>query len=216
MVLNGFMPFKGVEGEELEEIKGTFIRENYLWLVNGLKPDTVAIDICAYIGDVSVYLAMQPNIKQVLAYEAYPEIFEKLENNVRLSPRSEKIKALNQGIGRPGSDYTVMLSAKKKKDFELLEASKKGKPVKITDLNAAIKEANSDKIIVKMNCGGGEFFILDSGLDLSSVYKMQVLVYLKIGNINTLQSLLTDVYGFKTDIKPEMLPETEWLYAWRE
>ena len=44
-----------------------FMKQAYKWLYDRIVKDTVLIDIGAMIGDTSVYFAMNPNVKKVIA-----------------------------------------------------------------------------------------------------------------------------------------------------
>ena len=41
--------------------------------IQGLRPDTIAIDIGAFIGETAIYLAMQERISKVYSYELMPD-----------------------------------------------------------------------------------------------------------------------------------------------
>ncbi|MEM3181140.1 MAG: FkbM family methyltransferase [Candidatus Micrarchaeaceae archaeon] len=214
MSIRDILPFeKGIEKEKFEILASTFIKEDYFWLVSDLKPNTTAIDIGAYIGDTALYFAMQNMIKQVLAYEPYPKTFKELAENIKNSKRKDKIKIFNQAVGKPGSNYKIAVNESTEEAYESLSEGGK-QEITVLGLDRILEEAHADNLIIKMNCEGGETFIIDSGLDLKNVYKMQILVYTQFSSMRTLQQIL-NAYGFQTRMEPKKLPDLEWLYAWR-
>lgn len=210
-------------------LKETFIQEQYAWLVENLKPDTVAVDIGANIGDSAIYLAMNPNIKEVWAFEPYPGTFERLRQNIGQSIRKDKIKIFNEAIGEPGADYWINISSDDSDSFKGVLKKGKGKKVHVAGLDKILNHINSSKAIVKMDCEGYEFKILDKGLDLSKVYKMQIEVhsskYLGDNGYELLKNLkeiddsklidFLDEKGFSVDIKRKADATAFWIYAWK-
>ena len=190
----------------------TFIQEQYYWLVQNLKPNTVAIDVGANIGDSAIYLAMQPNIKEVWAYEPYPNIYKRLQENISKSVRKDKIKIFNQAVSKPHSDYTFHISDEgvAKADSPLKEG--KGQEIRAIGLDKIIEQIGNKDIIIKMDCEGGEFYILDKGLDLSKVYRMQIEVHKEFGSGEALADILKG-YGFKVRTDKGFIDKVEWLYA---
>ncbi|MGC8588938.1 MAG: FkbM family methyltransferase [Hydrogenobaculum sp.] len=193
-------------------LKETFMQEQYAWLVKDLKPDTIAIDVGANIGDSAIYLAMQPNIKEVWAYEPYPNIYKRLEENISQSIRKDKIKIFNQAVSKPHSDYLFHINEEEiaKADSPLKQG--KGREIRAIGLDKIIEQIKGDNIIIKMDCEGGEFYILDKGLDLSRVYKMQIEVHKEFGSPENLEAILKG-YGFKTKLDEGFVDKVMWLYA---
>lgn len=191
----------------------TFLEEQYYWLVEELRPDTIAIDVGANMGDSAIYFAMQPDIAKVYAYEPYPNLYEKLKSYTDKSIRKSKIEIFNMAVSKPNSDYSFNIKDTiASADTPLMEGN--GKSIHAVGLDKIINQIDGNSpIIIKMDCEGGEFVILNKGLDLSKVYRMQIEVHEKLGNITSLEAILND-YGFKTKTGKEAT-DMLWLYAWK-
>ncbi|MGC8676290.1 MAG: FkbM family methyltransferase [Candidatus Micrarchaeia archaeon] len=213
MALSDLLFGRGPSKSLAEILSSTFLEEDYFWLASGLKPNTVVLDIGAYVGDTAIYFAMQDNVSEVRAYEPYPAVFETLRQNVEKSRRKAKIKLFNNAIGKPGSDYAITLSESAYAADEALVQGK-GRQVRVIGMDKALGDIQGNSVAVKINVDGGEFFVIDEKLDLGKVYKMQICVYPKFGNASVLEDLLKNK-GFKTSKEPKHLPDQAWLYAWR-
>jgi FkbM family methyltransferase len=148
-----------------------FIGQTYRWLLADLKPNTTAIDIGAYKGETAIYLAMSENVKKVIAIEPSLSAYITAKKQVKQSHFDGKIKLINNAVtkeGRKTSDATAPDSS--------LYKAKTGefgrKSIKLEDL---IKEAGSNRIIIKCDVEGAEAEIFDCSADaLKGVYKMQI------------------------------------------
>jgi len=63
-------------------MRETFFDEQYRWLMQRLKPHTIAIDMGAQIGDSAIYM-LQHGIKRIVCYEPEKVTFRLLEENLR-------------------------------------------------------------------------------------------------------------------------------------
>lgn len=82
-----------------------FFDQSYYWLWKMAKPNTILLDIGAFIGDTASYFAMHDNIDRILAYEPHEKTFMKLEGNISKLPRDlkQKINIYNKALmGRNG------------------------------------------------------------------------------------------------------------------
>lgn len=157
-------------------MKETFIEDQYRWLVTGIKPNTVVLDIGANVGDSTVYLARCQNVKKVYAYEPYPILFQEAKRNCALSRLSDKIILRNAGI----SNFDGNLHIPK---FEPANAGSKlkifksGMRVKIYSINTVlnyIRGLTTHEIIIKSDCEGEEYKIFGQNIDLRNVKRMQI------------------------------------------
>lgn len=146
----------------------TFIAQEYKKLYDAIKPDTILLDIGAYIGDTAIYFAMNPNVKRVYSYEPIPKTFEEAKGNISCSSLGYKIFLSNAGIG--GNNHQVHIE----KEYvgtnvtNLKDAiSEKGKAVRVLSLNHILR--NKHRVAIKCDCEGSEQYIFDKA-DLRNVY----------------------------------------------
>ena len=212
MAVSNLFPFRHIERDLLDTFTNTFVYEDYLWLVSGIKPDTTVIDIGAYVGDTTLYFAMQPNVKEVWAFEPYKSNFEKLKENVNKSPRKDKIKLFNIAIGKPGSNYKLKIKDIKTEAYAPLELGN-GEEIEVLGLDTLLEKV-SGNVALKINCDGCEFFALECCVDFSKVYRMQILVYNSFGPTSIEKQTMV-MAGFKKQVVPSRIKDATWLYAWK-
>jgi len=154
---------------------------------------------------------MQSNVKEVLAYEPYPNLFEKASNNISQSIRRNKIYLFNKAIVEPKSDYTFNIKDTIATASSSLEVGK-GKSIQAIGLDKVLERINNNNIILKIDCEGGEFKIIRKGLDLSKVSKMQIETHDKYGKAEAISEILKS-YGFTVRITEGMAQDIKWVYA---
>jgi len=195
----------------------TFIDQNYKWLCANLKPDTVAIDIGANIGDSAIYLAMHNEIKKVIAFEPFPSLYSQAMENVKRAGFSDKVQLNNKGVGGAKNKihipkgytadvYSSAARYKKRSDNEGIE---------ITTLDDLLGSIKSKNIIIKCDCEGDEERIFNGHNKLGNVYKMQIEYH---GGPKDLPDRIRK-QGFKVELErvEEDLRRGEcgWIYASR-
>ena len=148
----------------------TFIGQQYKWLVTDLRPKTVAIDIGAFIGDSAIYLAMFDKIKEIHAYEPFPETYKRAAQNISLSGFGYKIKLYNEGVSN--KQCYMKLSESSQVMTPRAKNSLLGKRIRIEALNNLLKGKNN--VIIKCDCEGEEHKIFSNGTNLDNVYKIQM------------------------------------------
>ena len=79
-----------------------FVEQQYLWLFNRIKPKTIVIDIGGYMGDSSIYFAMNSNVSSVLAFEPSPILYYTAVQHLKQCPLSEKITFSNKAVTADG------------------------------------------------------------------------------------------------------------------
>ena len=79
-------------------MRETFFDEQYKWLVQSLKPHTIAIDMGAQTGDSAIYL-LQHGIKSMICYEPDETAYSLLKKN--LLGRSAKFRLFNRNVQEP-------------------------------------------------------------------------------------------------------------------
>jgi FkbM family methyltransferase len=76
-----------------------FIRQTYSRLYQAIRPGTTVLDLGAFVGDTAIYFAMNPNVKEVIAYESSPAVYGLLTRNINGSGLAKKIRAKNCAVG---------------------------------------------------------------------------------------------------------------------
>ena len=146
-----------------------FFREDYSFL--NIKDEDV-IDIGANIGDSAIYFALN-NAKRVIALEPYPYAFSFAEKNIKLN-HCENIILLNAGYGK---NSKMFIDDKKisKGSSELIVSNNGGKEISIYSLEELINQYEIKDAILKIDCEGCEYNLLDEDNDvLQKLSKIQI------------------------------------------
>ena len=136
-----------------------FFNEEYKFL--NVK-DRDVIDIGMNIGDSALYFSIS-GAKRVIGLEPYPYAFSFAEKNVKLNGINNII-LLNAGYGK---DSNVMIEQEKfSSNGSSLISSIKGKNIPIFSLKTLIKRYDIKDAILKMDCEGCEYALLDEDDDV--------------------------------------------------
>lgn len=136
------------------DIGATFIKEDYKWL----KPkDNVVIDIGANIGDTPLYFASKGATK-VIALEPFPYSYRLAQENILNNGYFNKIVLLNAGYGK---DSEIIVADKLTGIGNELVSSKEGRRIKIFSIKTLLAKYNIDSALLKMDCEGCEYNLLD-------------------------------------------------------
>ncbi len=158
--------FREIMADELV-LREVFLEQPYNWLVKGLRENTTAIDIGAYKGESSIYLAMQPKIRRVIAYEPMRNAFEEAKEHIENSPYKNKIRIYNKAVlNRVRISHT-----KKGGGTPFSSASKAGADsVTVEDATRGLRN-----VIIKCDCEGDERLVFGKGsAPLDNVYRVQL------------------------------------------
>lgn len=147
----------------------------------GFEPKVV-LDIGGYIGDLSLYCASTFDSK-VHCYEPTPQNYEMIKTNLKLNPHLETLITVhNKGISNSSEpiklnvqDIIGEIHASSHKNYK---TDQKTIEIPCVSLNDAINTINEPKIdLLKIDCEGQEFYILDNidSLDLSQ--KVNYLIF---------------------------------------
>jgi len=163
--------FKAYKLKFIEPEKGDLIAvfafEDYKFLN---PKDEVVIDIGANIGDSPIYFCIE-GAKKAIALEPYPLNFELLTENININDCTDKIELLNAGYGRDGLiriDESFMPNCasdlKESKDG-------KGKLINIYSLKTILSMFNVKEAVLKMDCEGCEYNLLNEDRDTIRRFK---------------------------------------------
>ena len=143
-------------GKREGDFSAVYVSEDYKFLN---VEDKNVIDIGANIGASSLYFALR-NAKKVVALEPYPYSYSIAIKNLQLnSIGKERVTLLNAGYGEDG---TIKINS----DFEStvgsdLKSSKEGVEIRIISLKTLLEENNFDTAVLKMDCEGCEYNIVN-------------------------------------------------------
>lgn len=147
------------------DIVGVFVKEDYKFL----KPENeIVVDVGANIGDTAIYFAFN-NCKKVIALEPYPYTFEFAKINVKRNELENSVILLNAGYGKDGE--ILIDESKRSTTGSDLQTVGAGKKIKIYSLKTLVSVFALDNALLKMDCEGCEYSILEE--DISTVKKFK-------------------------------------------
>ncbi len=151
------------------DIIDVFINEDYKFLE---VKDRVVIDLGANIGDSAIYFALN-GAKKIIALEPFYYTFSLASQNIKENHLEDKIELLNAGYGVDGEilvdeDFRNNTGTK-------LRRSKAGKKIRVYSLKSLAENYLLDKAILKMDCEGCEYNLLNEDNSVISKFsKIQI------------------------------------------
>lgn len=172
-LVNEQFPFKGREvamhSIPSGDILGVFLKEEYSFL--DVK-DKFVIDIGANIGDSAIYFAIS-GAKKVIAIEPYPNLFSIAMRNVAENGLQGSIVLLNASYGG-GSAVKIDASVMANAGSELKE-TEEGMVLSVYSLQALLDMYGIEEAVLKMDCEGCEYGILNESMEtLTRFSKIQL------------------------------------------
>lgn len=122
----------------------------------------VVIDVGAYVGDSAIYFALN-GAKKVIALELYPYAYELAVKNIYENGLSEKIFLLNAGYGKDGQilvDEDLATDETTSVSTSLMSNGTKRK-CEVYSLNSLLETFNINNAVLKMDCEGCEYNMID-------------------------------------------------------
>lgn len=143
-----------IDPARMSDLDAVFFREDYKFL-NVTNRDV--IDVGMNIGDSAIYFSINGAMR-VIGLEPYPYAFSFAEKNVKLNGINN-ITLLNAGYGKDSN----IIVAQRKFSFNgsSLINSMEGREIQIISLKSLIKKYNLKNIVIKMDCEGCEYTLLD-------------------------------------------------------
>jgi FkbM family methyltransferase len=162
--------------EEILIIKEVFVEGIYNYLPCNSNDNLLVIDIGMNVGVTSLFFAARDNVSRVFAYEPFKETLERAKANLLLNNFSNKIHTHNFGLSDKEEIVAVEYCEENKgsmgvhglNDFVEGKDSFKYKKVDIElkdvvkVLAPIISSADEPRIVVKIDCEGSEYAILES------------------------------------------------------
>jgi FkbM family methyltransferase len=128
------------------------------------------IDIGANIGDTAVYFCLN-HAEHIIALEPFPFSYRYANINVTANEMINKIKLLNVGYGK---DLEVKVKDKKSNAGDILEIYDNGEKINTYSLRTLINMYglnNKDNLLLKMDCEGCEYNLLDEPVNTLRKFK---------------------------------------------
>lgn len=154
------------------DIISVFSREDYKFL--NAENENI-IDVGANIGDSTLYFLLS-NAKKVVALEPYPYSYSLAIRNLQLNNiDKERVTLLNAGYGKDG--IIKVDSVIKNTPGSDLKSSKEGVEIRTLSLMTLLKENNFETAVLKMDCEGCEYNILNEDNDTLRKFKRIMIEY---------------------------------------
>jgi len=201
--LNDFK-FQVESVEDIFIISEVFIDKDYNFLNS---EEVVLIDIGLNIGISSIFFSQKNNVKQIYAYEPVSYTYNIASKNIKLN-NIEKIKTFNFGLGDSNrkekfyfnQNFKGNVGIRKNNSYDinkLADNKKKEIEVDIKDVGeifVSIEKRHNDlKIIMKIDCEGGEYEIINrlNELHLLSKVNLFMIEWHDLGSIS-IEKVLVD------------------------
>ncbi|MCL4323214.1 MAG: FkbM family methyltransferase [Candidatus Thermoplasmatota archaeon] len=132
------------------------------------------IDIGGNIGDSAIYFAIK-GAKKVIVFEPYPHTFNLCKKNITISAFKDKIDVINAGYGK---DTIVNIDETFIPDTSTqLKEDGQGRKVNIYSLRTLISKYDVFTGILKMDCEGCEYYLIDEDSEIIKKFKMIQIEY---------------------------------------
>ena len=147
------------------DLFGIFLLEDYSFLRCDGKD---VVDIGANIGDSAIYFALN-NAKRVIALEPYPHSYSSAEANVKNNDLGNVITLINAGYG---DDSTIIVNEAFNNNVGSdLIASEQGINIPLYSLKSLIERYNMQSPVLKMDCEGCEYNLLNEADEVIKRFK---------------------------------------------
>ncbi|MEM5777926.1 MAG: FkbM family methyltransferase [Candidatus Aenigmatarchaeota archaeon] len=132
------------------------------------------IDIGANIGDTAIYFAIK-GARKVISLEPYPYTFAQAIKNISSSEFKDKIEIINAGYGE---DKRIKIDTSFIPDGSSdLREAENGLDINLYSLKTLVNEYNIDSGILKMDCEGCEYNLLNEDDEIIKKFAMIQIEY---------------------------------------
>lgn len=152
--------------DEMGELPGTmavvFVRREY----GSLKKFKTIVDIGAHIGTFAVYAAQSCPEAKIFCYEPEALNYQLLNFNIRQNKLKGHITAYNCAVASTGGQRQLAVGDSLSNSFHLVPRGARHQPVQCITLGDILEYHELESIdLLKMNCEGAEYEILESCSD---------------------------------------------------
>jgi FkbM family methyltransferase len=167
--------------EELLILEEVFINGTYNVEINH---PFIFIDIGMNVGITSLYFAKKPTCKKVVAFEPFQPTLTFAIKNFAINDIAQKIQVNEVGLGYPPRMLTISYSEESKGSVGIhgvasyIEKKKdiREEQLPIIDVFEALNEIKDEKIVLKIDCEGSEYEILDRLNDTGLLDRFDVIM----------------------------------------
>lgn len=158
---------------------GDWEKETFQILDNNINSSNIIVDIGAWIGPISLYLASK--VKYCYSFEPDPKAYSNFSENLKLNESIKNIKAFNKAITTDGKDLklysrhshgdsgsSILKRIKSTNRFYQVES--------ITFKDFIVSEKIDKLDLIKMDIEGGEFFVIPSMLEEIKRFRPTMLI----------------------------------------
>ena len=193
-------------------MEDTFIKQDYAWLAERLKPNSVVLDLGGAIGDSAVYFAGFENVSKVISLEPVPKVYAIGKKMVAESPRRVRNKIRFENCAISDKEGIKAIDGWLGWAFSTRKDKQRGVSVRQHTLDSITKDI-TNPIAIKCDIEGDERIIFNDA-DLSKVYVIELEHHWNCKEL--MKSILKDK-GFKTkDLTPMNDMGCALMGAWRE
>ena len=124
--------------------------------------EDIAIDIGAHVGIFSIKIAIETGCL-IHAYEPHPKNFNDLLNNIKLNALEEKVRPFEEAVWRKDGEATLRLDSNVLSDSHTIYDLKDRDKTTIKTVSPRTlfrRIGDKDICYLKVNCEGGEYFVL--------------------------------------------------------
>lgn len=132
------------------------------FFIRSLQPESVVLDIGAYIGQYTLLAAKYAPHGQVIAFEPHPESFARLTAHIARN-RLQNVQAFRQAVGRRKGTLPLVLSEQVSSSYLEMPfwGNKPTVEVEVTTLDTVVRELKLPKVsLVKIDVEGAEGEVL--------------------------------------------------------
>lgn len=194
--------------EEFFILDEVFVQNDYNFIT---KEKVVVVDIGSNIGTSCLFFSKLDNVQKIYAYEPVKETYEQAKLNLHLNKDLSKVEQFNNfGLGKNDRDEIFLFDKNVKGNTGVRgEMSSSFKLENVVETKVVIKnaaeqinlvtEANPEyKIVVKMDCEGGEYEIFE--------------ILSKSGIINKIDYLMLEWHDKGAEFLEDILYENGFIF----
>lgn len=173
--------------EEFHILNEIFVRDDYTFISNS---KAIVIDIGANVGITSLFFSLFDYVDKIYGFEPVKDTFEQAQYNLILNAKIHKVEWIkNIGLGRNSRKELFLFDKYCKGNTGLRGKSSpsyanndnaREREVQIEEatleISKIIKEKKGRKVIVKMDCEGGEYEILENLYETGMINQIDVLL----------------------------------------
>lgn len=159
--------------EEFNILNEIFVNHDYNFLTND---KSVIIDIGTNIGITSLFFSAQNYVKEIYAYEPIIDTYKQAEFNFQMNQDISKVKSFkNIGLGKDNREEFFLFDKNTKGNTGIRgkmsqsyanSSNAEERKVQICNASNELKKIfeglNGEKVIVKMDCEGAEYEIIEN------------------------------------------------------